>query len=225
MTCTYADDAYLIAAFPGVVVRTPEMWLVTVLAAQVGAYTVTLAGAPFAYAAVAEDDESDIADGLIGLLGGQMLATVSLVGASALSLGVLGPAALDVTATGPAVDTIEATLVSGGDSNATARAFWLERAKCGLPPCCVVTCAADYTLMHAALAAHLLFTMGNLGASGSAANDFESMRLGPAALTRGVSAWAAASPADGDLAKTGSSSCRCARGTSCRSFAGERLTC
>jgi len=29
------------------------------------------------------------------------------------------------------------------------------------------------------------------------------MRLGPASLTRGVSAWAAASPADADLAKTG----------------------
>jgi hypothetical protein len=57
--------------------------------------------------------------------------------------------------------------------------------------------------MHAALAAHLLFTIGNLGATGAGANDFESMRLGPASLTRGVSAWAAASPADADLAKTG----------------------
>ncbi len=39
--------------------------------------------------------------------------------------------------------------------------------------------------------------------TGAGANDFESMRLGPASLTRGVSAWAAASPADADLAKTG----------------------
>jgi len=34
--CVYADDAYLIAAFPGVVVTLPEKWLVTVLAAPVG---------------------------------------------------------------------------------------------------------------------------------------------------------------------------------------------
>lgn len=202
-TCVYADDAYLIAAFPGVVVRTPETWLVAVVAAQVGAYAVGLSGAPFPYDASAEDDTADIADALVGLLGGQMLAAVSPVGASALSLAAVGPAALTVTATGPDEGDITATLTGGGDSNAASRAFWLDRAKCGLPPCCVVTCAADYTLMHAALAAHLLFTMGNLGATGATANDFESMRLGPASLTRGVSAWAAASPADADLAKTG----------------------
>ena len=203
MTCTHADDAYLIAAFPQVVVRVPERWLVTVLAAAAGDYTVALAGAPFTYASPLGGTPVDIAAGLIGLLGGQMLAAVSLVGAAALMLDVLSPAPLAVTATGPAVDTITATLVNGGDSNAASRAFWLERAKCGLPPCCVVTCPADYTLMHAALAAHLLFTMGSLGATGSGGNDFDSMRLGPAALTRGASAWAANSPADGDLAKTG----------------------
>ena len=39
--------------------------------------------------------------------------------------------------------------------------------------------------------------------NGSGANDFTSMRLGPASFSKTVSAWASASPADGDLAKTG----------------------
>ncbi len=44
MACVFADDAYLIGPgrFPGVVVRAPESWMVTVLAAEVGDYTVAL---------------------------------------------------------------------------------------------------------------------------------------------------------------------------------------
>lgn len=201
MTCTLADDAYLIAAFPGVVVRTPEKWLVTAVTALEGDYTVTMQGVPFAYPAAAEDDTVDIRDGLVSLLGGQMLAAVSPVGLSALTLDMLTSVVLTLTATGPADGSITAALISGGDTNAASRAFWLARAECGLPPCCLVTCAADYTLMHAALAAHLLFTFGNLGGTGNGANDFESMTLGPASLKRGANSWQS-SPADGDFAKT-----------------------
>ena len=59
--------------------------------------------------------------------------------------------------------------------------------------------------MHAALAAHWIYlTMpGNIGTTGSGANDFNSMRLGPAALTKGASVWGQAGAAsDADLART-----------------------
>lgn len=207
MACTYADDAFLIAAFPGVVKRTPEQWVIAVLASAVGNYTVNISGAPFVAPALLGESTSDIRYSLQASLGGQMFAAVSPVGAASLVISAASATTgLALTVSGPAVDTIEATLVAGtGDSNAAQRALWLEEAKCGLPPCCVVTCARDYTMMHAALAAHLIFTMGNLGATGASANDFDSMTLGPASLKRGlsVSQWAAASPADGDLATTG----------------------
>jgi len=207
MSCTFADDAFLIAAFPGVVKRTPEQWVVAVLSAAVGNYTVNISSAAFIAAALIGEDASDIRYGLLSTLGGQMFAAVSAVGAASLVLSALSATTgLALTVSGPGEGTIEATLVAGtGDSNAAQRALWLEEAKCGLPPCCAVTCARDFTMMHAALAAHLIFTMGNLGATGASANDFDSMTLGPASLKRGmsVSAWAAASPADADLATTG----------------------
>jgi len=202
--CVFADDAYLIAAFPGVVVLTPETWLVTVLAAQVGTYKVLLGAAQYPSIADADSTVTTIADGLVTALGASLLAAVSPTGDDALLVSqvVLGmPLALTVE--GPAVDTIEATLVSGGDNNVTQRAFWLERAKCGLPPCCVFTsCIADFTLMHAALAAHLLFVFGNLSGTGGSASNFQSMILGPATLNKGVSAWSG-NPADAQLDTTG----------------------
>lgn len=201
--CVYADDAYLTGPgrFPGVVVRAPETWVVTVLAAQVGAYTVTLGGANYPYPAIIGQDTGDIADGLLGVLGASLLVAVSPTGAASVVVQAVSSVALDLTVTGPAVDTIEAELISGGDTNEDARLFWLEQAKCSLPPCSRVTCCDDYTLMHAALAAHWILTLGNVGGTGTGANDFDSMRLGPASLTRGKSAWSA-NPADGDLAKT-----------------------
>ena len=201
--CTYADDAYLIAAFPAVVMLVPEVWTVTVDVAQAGEYSVTLQGVAFPYVAGLGASLGDVRDGLAAALSAQMLAAVSSVGASSLRVAAPSAATLGLEVAGPADGAISAALVPGtGDSNAAARAFWLERAKCGLPPCCVVTCAEDYTLMHAAMAAHLLLYYGNVGASGGAAQDFERMRLGPAELSRGASAWASGSPADGDLAKT-----------------------
>lgn len=201
-TCVFADDAYLTTAFPQVVRLVPERWLVTVVPpAQVGEYVVSLAGAEYPYPAQVGDDAGAVRDGLLAALSLQMLAAVSPTGAASVILDALSPNGLDVTATGPAPDTITATLVSGGDSNEAFRLFWLERAKCGLPPCCVVTCPGDYTLMHAALAAHYIFLFGNLGPTGLASGDFERMRLGPAELTKGANLWAA-NPAAGDLAGT-----------------------
>ena len=123
------------------------------------------------------------------------------MGIDGLVISELQPSGLTVTATGPTLGDITATLQPGtGDSNATARAFWLERAKCGLPPCCVVTCAEDFTLMHAALAAHMVLSAGNTGGTGQFAGNFSHMSLGPASLTAGASAWK--SPADSVLATT-----------------------
>ena len=39
MACTFADDAYLIAAFPFVVARTPERWIVVAALLAVEAVT------------------------------------------------------------------------------------------------------------------------------------------------------------------------------------------
>lgn len=200
--CEFADDAYLLTAFPAAAVLTPEVWMVTVVTATVGEYAVVILGASFPYVAAADDDATDVQQGLAAAMAGQMLAAVSSVGANSLMVSAQNGTPLDLEVSGPGEGDITATLVSGGDSNAAARAFWLERAKCGLPPCCAVTCAEDYTLMHAALAAHYLMYYGTTGAAGGSAQDFQRMRLGPAELSKGASAWAAGSPADGDLAKT-----------------------
>lgn len=202
--CVFADDAYLIAAFPGVVVLTPETWLVTVEAAQVGAYKVLLGAAQYPATADADSTVTTIADDLVTALGASLLAAVSPTGDDSLLVSQVDLATpLALTVEGPAADTIAATLVSGGDSNATSRAFWLERAKCGLPPCCYFTsCVGDYTLMHAALAAHLLFVFGNLTGTGGSASAFQSMTLGPASLNKGASAWSG-NPADTMLDTTG----------------------
>lgn len=200
--CEYADDAYLVAHFPALVVRAPEQWLVTVLAAQTGDYMVTAKDLPSTYPATAPPDtpamiRGDGATGLLGALQFNPWVVASAVGASSVQVleNVLGPfpVGLGLTVSGPAAGTISAQLTGGGDVSAEFRELWLEAAKCGLPPCCVVTCASDYTLMHAALAAHLAFLMFNLGASGTSAGDFERMTLGPATLWKGKAQGAASS--------------------------------
>jgi len=204
-TCVYADDAYLLLAWPAVAVLAPERWQVNVVAALPGAYEVGLGGAGFPATADIASTTTTIRDALLGGLGAQSLAAVQVLGANGLLLLALQPGGLAVTATGPAGGSITAALIGGGDTNAASRAFWLERAKCGLPPCCNFMpgdCATDYTLMHAALAAHLLFTnaLGNVSSTGGAVNNFTSMRLGPAALAKGASKWS--SPTDDALAQT-----------------------
>lgn len=215
MTCTPADDAYLIAAWPGVVLRTGERWLVVVAGApdlQTGGYSVSMQGLPFEYAATVPPDTSTVVrDGLLSPLGAQLMAAASPQGLSGILLqevvqpGVV-PGGLAVEVAGPAAATISATLISGGDGNATQRAAWLERTLCWLPPCYLFACCpGDYTLMHAAIAAHMLFTTApaNVGSTGGGANDFERMRLGPAELSRGQQGWSGGtSPTDDALAKT-----------------------
>lgn len=216
--CTYADDAYLLVAFPAVQVVAVEAWQVNVVeAVDGGEYSVDFLGASYPYTAQVGDTVDDIAAGLLAALSGQMFAAVGQSGAAGLLVVAATATPLELTVSGPNLGSITATLMPGsGDANAAQRAFWLERAKCGLPLCCKVTCKADYTLMHAALAAHYLMYYasagggqpilqggGNAGGGGQAAGDWERMRLGPAELSRGVSAWAAGGAADADLAKTG----------------------
>lgn len=214
MTCPLADDAYLIAAWPGVVVRTGERWLVAVdpALAATGVYTVTMAGLPYQYATtVPPDDAQSIRAGLLSPLSLQVQAAASPQGLYGVLLQEVPPpppaqsAGLAVSVSGPAPDSITATLISGGDGNATQRALWLDAVLCGLPPCCAVRCPGDWTRMHAALAAHWIYSTmpQNVGSTGGGANDFERMRLGPAELSRGVSVWGANdAAADADLART-----------------------
>lgn len=215
MTCVPADDAYLIATWPGVVVRTGERWLVAVDPGLVatGVYTVTMGGLPYQYAAnVPPDTGQSVVGGLLVPLSLQVQAAASPQGLYGILLQEVPPpppaqpAGLAVTVSGPAPDTISATLLSGGDGNATTRAYWLDAVLCSLPPCCVFgSCPEDYKRMHAALAAHWIYSTmpQNVGSTGSGANDFERMRLGPAELSRGLNAWGAGgNSADGDLART-----------------------
>lgn len=201
MTCVPATDEYLIAAFPGVVLRTRERWVVKVIAAAIGEYDIEMVGASFPYDGLLGDTVLKIRNALLFQLGGQPFAAAGSLGADSIQIEEVGVTGLGITVSGPAPDTISATLVSGGDSNATFRQFWLDRALCGLPPCCVFTCIEDYTLMHAALAAHWIYTMSTINGSGGGANDFIQQRLGPASLTKGKNVWSA-NPADSDLAQT-----------------------
>lgn len=202
--CVFADVGFVLQAFPGAAVIGPEVWAVNVLAAQAGEYVVAVQGGEYPFVADNASTVPDIADGLLGVLSGQMLAAVSPNGVNGLVLQALGTLPLDVIVSGPAEGTIEANLIGGGVANTAAIEFWLEYTKCSLPPCCRVTCKADYTLMHAALAAHWLMYLAGLSGTGggSAVGDWDRMRLGPAELSRGKSAWST-NPADSVLAKTG----------------------
>ena len=202
--CVFADVAFVLAAFPGAAVIGPEVWAVNVLAAQAGEYVVAVQGGEYPFVADNASTVPDVADGLLGALSGQMLAAVSPNGVNGLVLQALGTLPLDVVVSGPAEGTIEANLIGGGVANTASIEFWLEYTKCSLPPCCRVTCKADYTLMHAALAAHWLMYLAGLSGTGGggAVGDWDRMRLGPAELSRGKSAWST-NPADSVLAKTG----------------------
>lgn len=213
--CVPADDAFLVKFWPGVVVRLPERWLVAVDGplAQTGAYGVTMQSLPYEYAAtVPPDDAPAIRDGLLAALGGQMTATASPQGLSSIILAEVSqpgvvPPGLGITVSGPAVNTISATLLpGGGDMNADLRADWLEATLCCLPSCSrFCSCPGDYTRMHAALTAALLYLTNpaNMGTTGAGANDFDRMRLGPAELEKAKGAWQSAlSVSDADIATT-----------------------
>lgn len=101
--------------------------------------------------------------------------------------------------------TMQGLPYGGGDQNAALRTAWLDATLCCLPPCCTFgSCPGDYTRMHAALTAALLYqnAPGNLSTSGASVNDFERMRLGPAELSRGGGALYKSGTIDGMLAQT-----------------------
>lgn len=205
-TCEYADDAYLIQAWPQVVVTTPGSWVVTIVASAAGDYTVTIGGVPYATTAAGGETLTAIRDALLLALSSALSFTASPVGSEAAP----GIAIAEVVATGatltasgpsgPAPSEVTVTTIAEGD-NATQRAFWLERAKCGVPCCAFFCgCVADYTLWHASLAAHWILTQGAMGPGGRGINDFKRMELGPAMLE--ASARQYATPTETDLGQT-----------------------
>lgn len=216
MACTYADDAYLIARWPQVVVSTPGIWLATVLLVVAGNYTLTVGGIPYVYAADGTETAEVIRDELIALVSLSLFVGVSPTGANAITLAQVQVGALTVTFTGPTdpePDPPEVSLAqTAGTSNAAFRALILEEAKCGTPDCCtftsagcacglpLTTCESDFTLWHASMAAHLIIAAQAMGPSGYSASSFQSMRLGPASLTRGANNYA--TPTETDLART-----------------------
>lgn len=201
--CVLADDDYLITAWPMVVITTPGTWLVTVAVVAAGSYVVTVGGIPYAYDADGTETLSEIRNALLTQLSMGLTFGVSPVGpASAPALLIVEAQAsgLTVTVEGPNEGDLTVEQIAGSSNSAT-RAFWLARAECGLPDCCYFCgCKADYTLYHASLAAHLILTAQNTGPTGYSAADFETMRLGPATLTRGATAFQA--PTEQALART-----------------------
>lgn len=202
MACSFADDAYLIAAFPAVVTTSPGSWTIRIVSAAAGVYSATVQGVVFAVTATNADTVETIRKALLNKLSLSLVVAVSPAGVDSIALGQIGAGAVTVAVSGPVNDPprILLTQTSGGD-NAAQRAFWLERARCKVPACHFFGCCeADFTLYHAAWAAHLILLALSAGAGGTSALDFESMRLGPAALTRGLIT--TASSGASDLART-----------------------
>ena len=213
--CVYADDAYLIARWPQVVVSTPGIWLVVVASVAVGDYTVTVAGIPYTYAADGTETVTVIRDELLALISMGLFVAVSPPGAAGLTLAQVQPGTVTVTAagpSGPAPSEVTITQTAGSDNSAT-RALWLESAKCGLPDCCFFQspggwcgptpapdCTTDFTIMHASLAAHMIIMATSMGPTGFSAGSFETMKLGPASLTRATNNYATG--VENDLGRT-----------------------
>lgn len=204
--CVYADDAYLVAMWPQVVISTPGTWLVTVVAVAAGDYTLTLGGVPYTYTADGTETIGEVRDALLSVVSTSLAVAVMQVGGAALLLQQVQQAALTVAAEGPSGPApSELTIAqTGGSDNTAVRAFWLEAAKCGVPCCsffqrcrCGPTdCTADFTRWHASYAAHLIFIANNTSPTGYSANDFDRMSLGPAALERAKVQYATTSEAN-----------------------------
>ena len=204
--CVLADDAYLVQAWPQVVISTPGQWLVTFVAVDVGTYAITINGIPYGYDADGTETLAAIRDQVLttltmGLTFGASPAGTAL--APAIIITEIQASGLTVAASGPAGPApSEVTLLQvAGESDLAQREFWLARAECGVPACCFFCgCAADYTLYHASLAAHLLMKAQTTDASGFSATNAKRMELGPAKLERNVLEYA--TPTEADLAST-----------------------
>lgn len=189
--CDYADDAYLIAEWPQVAVSSRGEWIIAIDSVAVGDYSITVGGVPYAYTADGTETKAGIRDALLLSLSMSLAFTASPTGsesAPSITVAEVVPGGLTLSASGPsgpAPSEVTVTVVSGGD-NATQRAFWLERAKCGVPCCSYFCgCSEDYTLFHASLAASYILEANNTDASGKSVNDFKRLELGPAKLEAG----------------------------------------
>ena len=204
--CVLADDAYLIQAWPQVVISTPGQWLITFVSVVAGTYAVTVNGIPYGYDTDGTDTLAEIRDQVLnqltmGLSFGASPAGTEL--APAILISEIQASGLTVAASGPSGPApSEVTLLQvAGESNLAQREFWLERAECGVPACCFFCgCTADYTLYHASLAAHLLMKAQTADATGFSATNAKRMELGPAKLERNVLEYA--TPTEADLAST-----------------------
>lgn len=195
--CTYADDAFLVQAYPGVVVLFNQQWQLTFVNAQTGDYTVTINGISYTYSATTPpDDVTVIRDGVRAAITTPLVAT-NIFGADRLDLAEVEAGTItDFSATAPDPADISLVQTVAAD-NIAAREFWLAQARCLLNCCLIPPCHQE--LYHASMAAHLLMTSANTDSNGFAASDFEEWRLGPATLRKGA---AANDPSDGELGTT-----------------------
>jgi len=187
VACVYADDAYLLTAWPVVATGSPRRWLVTFAAVDVGPYVVTINGLPYTVEAGGAETLTQLRDAMLLQVSVSLEFASSPLGPSTAPAILVTEAefnTLSIAVTGPAPGSITLTQLSTPD-NATERAFWLERAKCGVIACCYFGgCPDDFTLYHASLAAHLILLASNTGPTGHSAADFDEMRLGPAMLRK-----------------------------------------
>ena len=204
--CVLADDAYLIQAWPQVVISTPGQWLITFVAVAAGTYAVTVNGIPYGYDADGTETLVQIRDEVLSTLTMGLTFGASPVGTAlmpAILITEIQASGLTVAASGPSGPApSEVTLLQvAGEDNLAQREFWLERAECGVPNCCLFCgCSGDYTLYHASLAAHMLMKAQTADSTGFSATNAKRMELGPAKLERNVLEYA--TPTDADLAST-----------------------
>lgn len=190
MACELADDDYLVTAWPQVVISSPGQWLVVFVAAAAGDYTVTVNGVPYGYTADGTEMLAAIRDEVLSQLSMALTFGASPAGtaaAPAIIVTEIAASGMTVAASGPsgpAPSEVTLTQIAGAD-NSAQRAFYLERAACGVPDCCwFSTCEADYTFYHASLAAYMILLAISTGPDGVSGADAKRMELGPAKLER-----------------------------------------
>jgi hypothetical protein len=206
--CTYADVAYLLMAYPEARVLTPGTWRVRVVSAAVGTYSVSLGVAPLELEVAVPGaglTVLEIRDALFVAMANwgvpvEPFNSDSLLVSEAEPIGSSLAALFDnnVDAT-----KIEAALARPTD-NSESRAFWLEKTKCWVPACCNFSgCPADFTLYHAALAAHQIEVSAMAAQPGVLSGAVRKMSLGPAMIEfRGGSGSTEMSPTSSALSQT-----------------------
>lgn len=194
MSCDYADDAFLISRFPGVVTAIPGSWQVSVGAPVVaGDYGVEVDAATYSATVGAAEPVSQVRDKIKVALAAQnpLVLAVSSTGTDSLLLRELSSGLVStVLPVFPAGGALTVTQITPQD-NAVYRATWLESTKCMVDCRWFRGCCAEFTLAHAAYTAFFLALFEGTDGTGLDASAYSRLRLGPGEVQRYLSAGSA----------------------------------